>query len=92
MDVFLMLVAVLAAGMAIGFAMGVQEGKQSGSECEVYNTRLARVVQELQSEVNTLQHEVDATKGLWATDRPNLITNSRLKSIFYRIGYPKDKL
>lgn len=55
MDVFLVLVAVLAAGMAIGFAMGVQEGKQSGGECKAYNTRLAKVVQELQSEVNALK-------------------------------------
>lgn len=34
------------------------------------------------------KHDYDTVRGLWATDRPNLI-GDKFKSAFFRIGYPK---
>ena len=45
-----------------------------------------------EGQARNYKHEYDTVKGLWATDRPNLIKNVHLRQLFFRIGYPKEKL
>ena len=46
---------------------------------------------EAEAELRVLKRKYARVHGLWATDRANLI-GGRLRSAFFRIGYPREKL
>ena len=43
-------------------------------------------------EVDRLKYELTCTNGLWATDLRSLIKDHPRKDLFFRIGYPEEKL
>lgn len=42
---------------------------------------------EIMIEIKKLQHYKDSTVGLWATDRPNMLSDSKNNNILFRLDY-----
>ena len=56
------------------------------------NDTLKRVQRNLNALVLDQKHQIDAVHGLWATDLDRLIKHHRERELFFRIGYPEDRL
>ncbi len=84
MDINLILIGV---GIAVVFlVVGLAVGESLAT------VRLHPQIEKLQQDYAKVKQEYAHAHGLWATDRPNLIESRRLKDLFYRIGYPGEKL
>lgn len=83
------IIGLLIAAGAFGYCAGKIVGAASVEGREV---KLKDDLRITRNRLLVAQHNYAAVEGLWATDRPNLITSPRLKSLFYRIGYPGEKL
>lgn len=56
------------------------------------NDTLKRVQHNLNALVLEQRHEIQSVDGLWATEQPRLIKHHKERELFFRIGYPKDRL